>query len=404
MNLRSELLRPRGSRRGRRSGIALLVAMSTVLILTVVVTELSYTARVRFLIAAHEKERVQAYWISQTGINIYKLILSANKQLESSSGVGSMAGNFGINIGDALWQWIPVINTGLMRMLFATGGDLGDVSEDDIDEFKTSGKVSEEIEEESREESRFSDKNFLDFDGDFTAEVTDEDSKLNLSLLGNTQGTVQESAIGQQLYGLMAGEDNDAWFRERNIERWDIIANLKDWVDADSMGSGRSGGQEDSLYNNLDSAYLAKNAPFDTFDEIRLVDGWQDDVMERFGQQVTIHGAGKVNINTAADEVIVALIKAYVVPSPIDAECFRLVEQIREYMWFASFQDGKDFARYLTNQGYTVSDQLDDQIGNSSKTFRVVSTGLVGNTSVSTTAIIDYNQSNAGNVTYWRVD
>ena len=405
MNIRSELLKTRGRRRGRRSGIALLVAMSTVLILTVVVTELSYTARVRYLIAAHEKERVQAYWISQTGINIYKLILSANKQLESSAGgMAGMAGNFGVNIGDALWQWIPVINTGLMRMLFATGGDLDDMSEEAMDEFKTSGKVSDEIEEASREESRFSDKNFLDFDGDFMAEVTDEDSKLNLSLLGNTQGTVQESAIGQQLFGLMAGEENDTWFRERNIERWDIIANLKDWVDADSMGSGRAGGQEDSLYNNLDSPYLAKNAPFDTFDEIRLVEGWQDDVMDRFGQQLTIHGAGKVNINTAPDEVIVALIKAYVVPSPIDAECFRLVEQIREYMWFASFKDGKDFARYLTNQGYTVNDQLDDQIGDSSKTFRVVSTGLVGDTAVSTTAIIDYNQSTAGKVTYWRVD
>jgi type II secretory pathway component PulK len=379
--------------------------MSTIMILTVVVTELSYTARVRFVIAAHEKERVQAYWVSQTGINIYKLILSANKQLESSAGgMGGMASSFGVNIGDALWQWVPVINTGLMRMLFATGGDIDDVSDEEIDEFKSTGKVSDEVEEASREDSRFSDKNFLDFDGDFNAEVTDEDAKLNISLLGNTTGTVQESAIGQQLYGLMSGEDNDAWFRDRNIERWDIIANVKDWVDADSMGSGRAGGQEDSLYNNRDSAYLAKNAPFDTFDEIRLVEGWQDDIMERFGSQLTIHGSGKVNINTAADEVLVAMLKAYIVPSPIDAECFRLVEQIREYMWFASFQDGKDFARYLTNQGYTVSDQLDDQIGNSSKTFRIVSTGLVGDTSVSTTAIIDYNESTAGEVTYWRVD
>ena len=219
MSLRSALLRPRGSRRHRRSGIALLVAMSTVLILTVVVTELSYTARVRFLIAAHEKERVQAYWISQTGINIYKLILSTNKQMEQASGASSMAGNFGVNIGDALWQWVPVINTGLMRMIFASGGDVDDISDEAKDEFRMTGKVTDEIEEASREESRFSDKNFLDFQGDFSAEVFDEDSKLNLSLLGNARGTVQESAIGQQIYGLLSGEENDAWFRDRNIER-----------------------------------------------------------------------------------------------------------------------------------------------------------------------------------------
>lgn len=398
------LTRPRGNRRRRRSGIALLVAVSTILVLTVVVTELSYTARVRYVLAAHEKERAQAYWVSQTGINIYKLLLTASKEMEKNSALGSMAGSFGINLGDALWQWVPIINTGLMRMIFASGGDVDDIEDDAIEEFKSSGKVSEEIEQESREGGLFSDKNFLDFDGDFTAEVTDEDRKLNVSLLGNSNGTVQESAIGQQLFGLMSGEENDQWFRDQDIDRWDIIANLKDWVDSDAMGSGRSGGQEDSLYNNRESAYLAKNAPLDTFDEVRLVEGWQDSVMERFGQQLTIHGMGKVNINTASDEVMIALLKAYVLPAPPDSECVRLLEQIREYMWFASFKDGKDFAKWLTNQGLTVSEELAGQIGDSSKTFQVVSTGLVGDTSVTTTAIIDYNNSTAGKVTYWRVD
>ena len=312
-----------------------------------------------------------------------------------------MAESLGINIGDALWQWVPVINTGLMRMLFASGGDVDD---DDLEQFKASGTVSDEIDEASREASRFSDKNFLDFDGDFNAEVTDEDSKLNVSLLGNHNGFIKESAIGQQLYGLMAGEENDAWFRDRNIERWEIIANLKDWVDIDTMGSGRSGGQEDNLYNNRTSAYLAKNAAFDTFDEIRLVEGWQDDVMDRFGSQLTIYGAGKININTAPDEVLFALIKAYVMPAPMDQEVLRIVEQIREHMWFANFNNGKDFARFLGNLGYTVSDELQSQLGKSSKTFKVVSTGLVGDTAVTTTAIIDYNSSQVGEVIYWRVD
>ncbi len=402
MTVWTAITRPRRSamRRRRRSGIALLVAMSTVLILTVVVTELTYNARVRYLIAAHEKERAQAYWVSQTGINLYKLILSANKGMEGSS-AGGMAESLGINIGDALWQWVPIINTGLMRMLFASGGDVDD---DDMEAFKATGTVSDEIDEASREASRFSDKNFLDFDGDFNAEVTDEDSKLNVSLLANHSGFIKESAIGQQLFGLMSGEENDSWFRDRNVDPWEIIANLKDWVDTDTMGSGRSGGQEDSLYNNRSSPYLAKNAAFDTFDEIRLVEGWQDDVMERFGEQLTIHGAGKVNINTAPDEVLFALIKAYVMPTPMDQEVLRIVEQIREHMWFANFNNGKDFARFLGNLGYTVSDDLQAQLGKSSKTFRVVSTGLVGNTTVTTTAIIDYNSSQVGEVIYWRVD
>jgi len=405
MKVWHELTKPRtlrrtGTRKQRRSGIALLVAMSTVLVLTVVVTELSYNARVRYLIAAHEKERAQAYWVSQTGINLYKLLLGANKQMEGSA-AGGVAESLGVNIGDALWQWVPVINTGLMRMLFASDGS---IEEEDLEAFKQTGQVSDEVDEASREDSKFSDKNFLDFDGDFTAEVTDEDAKLNVSLLANHNGVLFESAIAMQLHGLMSGEENDAWLRDRNIDPWEIIANLKDWVDQDTMGSGRSGGQEDNLYNNRSSPYLAKNAAFDTFAEIRLVEGWQDDIMERFGDQLTIHGTGKININTAPDEVLFALIKAYVMPAPNDTEVHRIVEQIREYMWFASFNSGKDFAQHLGNLGYTVSQDLQSQLGKSSKTFKVVSTGLVGNTSVTTTAIIDYNGSQTGEVTYWRVD
>ena len=55
MGIRHTLTRSRGTRRGRRSGIALLVAMTTIMLLTVVVTELSYTARVRYVIAVHER-------------------------------------------------------------------------------------------------------------------------------------------------------------------------------------------------------------------------------------------------------------------------------------------------------------------------------------------------------------
>ena len=61
-------------------------------------------------------------------------------------------------------QWVPVINTGLMRMLFAAGGDASDIKEEDIEEFGPP--------ERSRTRSKknpcrrpFDDKNF-DFDGD----------------------------------------------------------------------------------------------------------------------------------------------------------------------------------------------------------------------------------------------
>ena len=142
--------------------MALLVAITTLAMLTVIVSEVSYVSRMRFLTAYHQKDRVQAYWLAKSGTNIYALILAANKQL----GKNSMIQQFGS--GRFIMANGSVINTGLMRMLFASqpGNDL---SEEDVESFKQDGRVSEDVMEQSREGGIFNDRNFLDFNGDFSA-------------------------------------------------------------------------------------------------------------------------------------------------------------------------------------------------------------------------------------------
>ena len=92
---------------------------------------------------------------------------------------------------DSLWQMIPYLNTGLMRMIFASEGR-GDVSDEDIEQFKSEGTVSEEISELTREgTSVFNDRNFLDFEGDFNAELIDNESRIDLNQL-NSDLPIQE--------------------------------------------------------------------------------------------------------------------------------------------------------------------------------------------------------------------
>ena len=69
--------------RNQRSGVALLVAITTMLVLSVLVSELAYVARVRFLIAYHQRDEAQAYWLARSGVNIYILLLSADKEIGS---------------------------------------------------------------------------------------------------------------------------------------------------------------------------------------------------------------------------------------------------------------------------------------------------------------------------------
>ena len=228
-------------RQKRRSGVALLVAITTIAILTVLVTEVTYIARMRLLTASNQRDRVQAYWLAKSGVGLYQLILAANKEL----GKNTFIQEFGL--GDSLWQMVPAINTGMMRMLFVSDAPGEKVEEEDIEQFKQEGTVSEDVMDKSREGGLFSDRNFLDFPGDFSAEIVDMESKIDINQLGSEGDVLQDSATAQMLYSLMSGEENDQWFLDRNIDRWEIIGNLKDWIDADDYRSGGLGGQEDSL-------------------------------------------------------------------------------------------------------------------------------------------------------------
>jgi general secretion pathway protein K len=391
---------PPRRRRGDRRGIALIMVITTVMFLTVLVTDISFGARVRFLTAEHERDETKAYWLAQTGVNLYRLVLTANKQMGSNSMIQSLG------MGDSLWQMLPFINTGLLRMFVTSDGSVDD---DDVQDFEQTGEVSDQVRQESREQksTRFGNRNFLDFDGDFLAEVHGEECGINVNALASRSSDVrpEDTATGQQILGLMSGEENDQWLRDRNLEKLDLIDNLADWVDPDTMVASGKGGYEDDFYNGLSSPYLSKNARFDTKQEIRLVEGWQDEVYDRWGSQLTIYGNGKVNITCADDTVIGGLIRSGVTPRPSDDEISRLLSQMHDYMATASFKSGKDFADWLqTTAGVEVSSTFAQQISTTTKVFTIKSTGQVGDASAKITAVVDYTSSNEGTVLYWRVD
>ncbi len=406
---RAALVRSRRRSRDSQSGVALLIVVSAIMIITVLVSEMNYGARVRLLLAAHQKEEVQAYWLARTGINIYKLILAGNMALKNSS-LSDYSGMIGVNLGDALWQAVPFISTGLMRMVFVSGGDVEDLDEEDLREVSTTGAVSDEIAEQSREElstGHFANRHFLDFDGDFNASIVDEDSKVNLNGFASrgTADVLQEELTATTLYGIMSGQDQDQWFYDRDIDRWEIIGNVADWVDKDNTRCGLRSGYEDDLYNRIEpDPYLAKNAPFDSKEEIKLVDGWEGEVYDKLEERVTVWGEGKVNINTASREVMFGLLKAYCQGTPADSVVEHCQDTMAEQVLFSDWKSADEFTEYLTNTcGCTADDNMKNVITTSSTVFTVTSMGVVGDTTVTITAVLDYS-SGGGTMKYWRVD
>ncbi len=389
----------------RRRGVALLMAITSLMVLTVLVADVTYSSRVRLLKSSHERDAEAARWLAISGANLYQLVLIVDKQIskqlqQTAAGTGyeSMLGMIG-----GLWEMLPGINTGLLRMMFvsSTGTD-----SEDLEQFKAEG-LSDEQREESREGSGlFADKHFLDFEGDFIAEVVDENSKVSLNLVKNASGTTtcQENVGAQLLYGLMSGEDNDQWFYDRNIERWDLICNVLDWVDADTTASTAQGGYEDNLYNRLESPYLTKNAFFDTAEELRLVDGWTDEVYDRFAKHLTIY-ADKVNVNTAPDEVLKGLLRAYSVGTkPYDATLEQALETATEQRLGMQYTSAKEFVDTFKNLGLNLDDTLESVLDTDSLVFTVTSTGIVNESMRVLRVVYDFGSSSKGKIRYWRLE
>jgi general secretion pathway protein K len=83
-----------------------------------------------------------------------------------------------------------------------------------------------------------------------------------------------------------------------------LAASIIDWRDADSELTVPLGSGEDSYYRNEKFPYESKDAPFQVLDELLLVKGFDTQTFEKLKKYSTIHGSGRVNINTAAPAVL----------------------------------------------------------------------------------------------------
>jgi general secretion pathway protein K len=119
----------------------------------------------------------------------------------------------------------------------------------------------------------------------------DEARKINL----NTADAPTLSLLLQRAAGLAADEAEP------------IAYAIVDWRDGDSGYGHPRHGAEDTDYTDLDVPYGCKDAPFETVDELLLIQGINRALFDRIRDLVTPFGDGRVNLNTAPVPVLQAL-------------------------------------------------------------------------------------------------
>ncbi|MCB9680365.1 MAG: general secretion pathway protein GspK [Alphaproteobacteria bacterium] len=395
--------------RSSRAGIALLMAVSIIAILTVMVTEVVHAASVRIQLAGAQRDEAKAEALASGGIQFYRLLLIASKQLEGNPMIEQAGLLLGIN-ADSLWQVIPSVSSSLLRMLLVTDGD-----EDEARKIQNRGGLTDAQIAQSREISSQTNlkKAFLDFDGDFTASVFDEDQQIYIGdLRGPTLVDLQSSPHGILLGGMFFGEDEQEWLRDENLDKWELIANLADWTDADDDRI-YLGGRESALYEDLPDPYLPKNQAFDTVQEIRLVAGWERDyVWQKYGRFLTIYGGKKVNVNTARQRVLKALLASYIQPPPTEDSMDLIIDMIQAFRNTLPmlgeggvFRQGAQFVEFVQQYAPgTVDPAMKNAITTKSRVFRVTSKGEVGRATVEIEAVFDFDKNPSGKVLYWHIE
>jgi len=141
--------------------------------------------------------------------------------------------------------------------------------------------------------------------------ITDEYGKINLNAVITYDNGSQQR--------------NDAlidalrqFFALRSSDSYDPVDAIIDWLDYDDMDAEEPDGAENDYYTSLENPYPCKNGPMDSIEELLLIKGITPELY--FGnaeeeqlplsEYLTVHGdwAGRVNVNTAREEVIAAII------------------------------------------------------------------------------------------------
>lgn len=223
-------------------------------------------------------------------------------------------------------------------------------------------------------------------DGTILVTVEDEERKINLNKLVLSNGIApdeQRLAVFRKLLAVLEIDPSLA----------DAVV---DWLDVDD--TPRVGGAESSYYLSLPFPYRAKNDLFDTLDELRLVRGMTAERFEKIKPFATLLSSGKVNLNTAPKEVLMALSAGQDAADAGEIGA-AAADQIIEYRKDNPFKNAGDIGKVspALKDLYTKT-RFPDLVDVRATAFHVRSTGDISGTS----RTIDATGTRAGNDIQWR--
>ncbi len=437
-------------------GVAMLLVLVGIAVLALVANEVRYNSVIELRLATNQRDDLRAHYLAKSGISMSRLMLKFQKQVDSiqipnisgllsqflggaaggaagGAGAGAAGGLAGMLGGGApgggtatiqLWRMAKIDCHMLEQMV--------PVIDEKGQPIKGSSKnkkfdFDDEMPELAQAQTQ---RKFGSFTGCFDSQISDEEERINLAKL-DAPGATAAVLLGQ-LVGTLGDKKYEFLFEKEDSNRVkvtpvEIIQALRDWIDEDESGttlnfSGtgdpflKGFSDENGGYSRYTPAYRAKNARFDSLDELFMVHGINDRFMAAFKDKLTVYPDvnSRLNINTDDPlllEVAIRSVADPLRPDPRLADPIfmdTLIKKIRAARIFALFgMSAADFVNIVAAAGIPVNAAIQNNvqgnrfISDKSLTYRVRVTGSAGDVTRTITAVVRLDDG-LGRLVYWR--
>ena len=420
------------AKRNKRSeeGVALIVAITTVAILTVMLADMHQATGTAFAVSTAQRDALQAEYMAKSATNLTRLLISKEPEIRRfvdplyQAATGRRAPQLPV------WDFASAILSP-----FCTPKDQRDtLTQLGIDFGDTIG--------------------FEDLPGSCDVLVVSENGKINLNDPLFLDGERARNNVAVQLFSLTGGyqpeNPYDVLFSSQDengniTTRLDVVSSVIDWWDRDiqrtdfdpgaaTTRTGGTGTEDDSIYQLYEDPYRNKNAPLDSIQELRLVRGFNDDFWATFVEPVpndpesrivTIYASGLVNVNEASPEVLLARFcaevpEATLCTDPLEGIKFtQILGTVRMLIPIPMFTRPDDFIGFIEGksgrrdlygmiQGFLgegsellflpveITDEqrkaLNRVFATSARIFTIVATGQVGHSQVRIESVVNFHE------------
>jgi general secretion pathway protein K len=266
-------------------GIAILVVISTLALITAAVADFQFNSRVDLQLALNARDGLQAEYNALSALRLRAMLLKQSRRVDA--GVRGALAAFG-----APPEMIPSI------------GQILEMVPVDCDLMSAITKIpgAEPAEGEAAPNV---------FDGECTSSSHSEHAKISLNALVTTNPTANRQ-VTALLVALLSNPAFERHFQEddKNGSHADnaaeLVGAIADWIDRDHNQSVNGAGDEDRNYTFLKIPYKAKNAPFDSLAELQMVHGIDDEMYDILKNVVTIYAdSTAIEVATADDNKLI---------------------------------------------------------------------------------------------------